>query len=99
MTPEGKLKKQVKEYLTERGAYYLMPAGSAYGKPGLDFVGCYKGRFFAIETKAPGKIITVRQAGTATLMRRAGGYVLWGDDWEKLRTEIASFFSEIDRVV
>ena len=27
----------------------------------MDFLGCYRGRFFAIETKAPGKKPTLRQ--------------------------------------
>lgn len=93
---EGKLKRQVKEYLTTRGAYYLMPAGSPYGKPGLDFVGCYKGRFFAIETKAPGKAITKRQELTAEKMRAAGGVVFWGDNWHDLGVGLWQFFRSVD---
>lgn len=54
MTPEGKLKKKVKEYLKSRDAYYYMPVQNGMGVVGIpDLVGCYKGLFFGIETKAP----------------------------------------------
>lgn len=54
MTPEGKLKKKVKEYLKSRDAYYYMPVQNGMGVVGVpDLVGCYKGLFFGIETKAP----------------------------------------------
>lgn len=76
-TPEGKLKDQVKAFLKEKGAYYIMYVPSGYGTPGLDFAGCYKGRFFAIETKAPGKVPTPRQNATMSTMQKAGGHVVW----------------------
>ncbi len=54
MTPEGKVKKVVREYLDKLDyCYYFMPATGGYGKSGVpDIVGCYLGMFFGIELKA-----------------------------------------------
>lgn len=54
MTPEGKVKERVKKVLTERGAFWYMPMGTAiYSRKGIpDFLVCYKGYFISIETKA-----------------------------------------------
>lgn len=52
MTPESKLKKDLKKILTDRGAYWAAIAGGPYAKPGdPDLVVCYKGVFIAIEAK------------------------------------------------
>lgn len=56
MTPEGKVKAYLKKRLTEIGAWQYWPVSMGMGAHGIpDCVGCYKGRFFGIETKAPGK--------------------------------------------
>ena len=53
MTPEGKVKKKVTDQLKALGAYYFFPLTGGYGKSGVpDIVGCYAGKFFAIECKA-----------------------------------------------
>jgi len=55
-TPEGKLKDKVKKLLTERDAWFYMPVQNGMGRVGIpDIIGTYRGRFFAIETKAPNK--------------------------------------------
>ena len=74
-TPEGKVKDAIKKYLKSVGAYYHMPVQSGMGAPTLDFVGCYKGFFFAIEAKAPGKKPTARQKLTIKEMEAAGAGV------------------------
>ena len=52
-TPEVKVKRKVVEQLKALGAYYFYPVTGGYGGSGVpDIVGCYKGRFFAIECKA-----------------------------------------------
>jgi Holliday junction resolvase len=52
-TPEAKVKKRVVEQLKLLGAYYFYPVTGGYGSSGVpDIVGCYNGRFFAIECKA-----------------------------------------------
>lgn len=54
MTPEGKVKKRIKEWIASKGGWYTMPvhAGSN-GVP--DFICCINGLFVAIEAKAPGR--------------------------------------------
>ena len=81
MTPEGKIKKLVKDVLNTAGAYYFMPVQNGMGMPGLDFYCCFKGRFFAIETKAPGKKMSPRQLATADDIVAGGGtiFVVDGD--------------------
>lgn len=54
MTPEGKVKKELREYLDSLGddCWYYMPVPMGYGKRGVpDFIICYKGFFLAPETK------------------------------------------------
>jgi hypothetical protein len=76
MTPEGRVKEGVKKVLRKHGAYYHMPVQNGMGKPTLDFVGCLKGWFFAIETKAHvGDKATLRQEVTMKEMREAGAAV------------------------
>ena len=81
-TPEGKVKGKVTELLKKYpGLYYEMPVPGGYGKSGLDYFGCYKGKFFSVETKAPGKKPTDRQQLTIAAITRAGGavFVIDGD--------------------
>ena len=55
MKNEGDVKKEVKKLLNsypKDEMYYFMPPANGYGRSGIpDFVGNYKGNFFAIETK------------------------------------------------
>ena len=77
MTPEGKIKKRVKEILDEVGAWYCMPVGSGYGKSAIpDFIICYQGYFLAIETKAGNKQATAIQAKEIERIKAAKG-VAW----------------------
>ena len=83
-TPEGKIKTKIKKLLKtyeDQGIYYEMPVPSGYGKSGLDFYGCFRGHFFAIEAKAPGKKPTKLQEDTIARIREAGGavFVIDGD--------------------
>ncbi len=85
-TPEGKIKDKVKKILkTYENLYYEMPVPSGYGKSGLDFTGCFHGRFFAIETKAPGKTLTALQRQAMHSIVRAGGIVFQIDGEAGLR--------------
>ena len=81
MTPEGKVKQRVKKLLDNaREMYYYMPVQTGRGARTLDFIGCHKGEFFSIETKAPGKKPTALQEYTARRMREAGGRVFVIDE-------------------
>jgi hypothetical protein len=66
MTPEGKVKKAVKESLKEIGAWYHMPVQQGFGTQCLDFRGyTMTGLPFEIETKAEGNKPTPRQTAYA----------------------------------
>lgn len=82
MTPEGKVKAKISALLKEAGAYYEMPVPTGFGKSGLDYTVCHRGRFCAIEAKAPGKKPTPRQELTMEAIYAAGGTVIVvaGDD-------------------
>ena len=74
MTPEGRVKEKVKRLLKKYNAYYFMPVQTGMGSRSLDFLCCYCGRFFAIETKAEGKEPTPLQEHTIREIEKAGGF-------------------------
>ena len=80
-TPEGKVKDAVKDILKKHGVYRHMPVQGGYGAPSLDFICCFKSRYFGVETKAPGKKPTPRQELTIKAIEDAGGkvFVIDGD--------------------
>lgn len=91
MTPEGKVKKKVKEYLKEIGAWYYMPVSNGMGRVGCpDILVCYKGLFMAFETKAPGKIknVTANQEREIRDIISANGLALVVDDVEQVKEAI-----------
>lgn len=85
MTPEGRVKADVKKVLQpyiDAGEMWVdWPVPGGYGKSSLDALGCHLGRFFAIETKRPpvkgkgaGKLTPLQERCVAA-MRAAGGKV------------------------
>jgi hypothetical protein len=91
MTPEGRLKEKVKQLLKKRNAWFYMPVQNGMGKVGIpDFMGTYRGLFFAVETKAPNKKPTTEEQrwNKATPnqqmrieeIRDAGGVAIVADD-------------------
>lgn len=73
-TPEGKVKKKVKDILTDAGAYFFMPATGGYGSSGVpDIVACLNGRFIGIECKANGNKPTALQTKNLNAITKAGG--------------------------
>lgn len=77
LTPEKKVKNQVVNVLKSFGAYYFYPVAGGYGVSGVpDIVGCYKGRFFAIECKAgKGKTTALQDKHIAQIIAQ-GGYAI-----------------------
>jgi hypothetical protein len=75
MTPEGRVKVQVKGMLKEHRAYQFWPVQTGMGKRTLDCLGTHRGRFFAIETKAPGAKLTPPQELIRQEIQLAGGTV------------------------
>lgn len=90
MTPEGKVKAEVKKLLKRYGVYWHCPVQNGMGSPSLDFVCCADSYYLAIETKAPGKKPTPRQENTMLDIRKAGGFavVVDGDEALKNLTEL-----------
>jgi len=73
-TPEAKVKAAVRKQLVELGAYYFSPVTGGYGGSGVpDIVGCYKGKFFAIECKAGRGKTTALQDKNIAMIHAAGG--------------------------
>lgn len=92
-TPEGKVKKSVKNCLAEFGHKVngFWPVPNGLGESHLDWVGCAKrpfggGAFFCIETKAPGKKPTPRQIRRIEDVQLAGGRVFVIDGTNKTHT-------------
>lgn len=85
-TPEGKVKSRINKILDKyKGRIYkFMPVPGGYGKSTLDYLGIFRGRGFAIEAKAPGKVPTPRQEQIADDIRAGGGrvFVIDGDTTE-----------------
>lgn len=74
MTPEGKVKKQVKKILDDVGAYHFSPMTAGYGKSGVpDIIACYKGKFIGIECKAGKNEPTLLQKHNMKLINQSGG--------------------------
>ena len=83
-TPEGRVKAALKKYLKELGAYYFMPVQMGYGSSTIDFLICYRGKFYGIETKRPGVVeATKRQACVMHDIAVAGGGC-WVENSERL---------------
>ena len=85
MTPESKVKAQVKKLLAEHGAYWLMPVMNGMGAPALDFHCIHRGLAFCIETKAGNKRPTPRQDTTMNQIRLAGGLAFLVNEVEGLQ--------------
>jgi Holliday junction resolvase len=76
MTPEKRVKNQIVKQLKELGdrVYYFFPATGGYGRSGVpDIVGCYNGKFFAIECKAGKNTTTALQERELAAIGLAGG--------------------------
>ena len=78
MTPEGKTKRKLTTFLNalQPVPYLFFPATGGYGRSGIpDVVGCWEGKFFAVECKAEGKLgnTTALQKREMEKVREAGG--------------------------
>lgn len=74
MTPEGRVKAQLKAELKFHGGYQFWPVQSGMGAATVDCLLCARGKFFAVECKREGvEKPTPRQAATMKAIRAAGG--------------------------
>jgi Holliday junction resolvase len=77
MTPEAKVKANVKKILTKYGVYYINPSTGGYGSSGApDIVACYKGVFIGIECKANGNLPTALQNKNLDDIKQCGGIAM-----------------------
>lgn len=75
-TPEVKVKRHVVAQLKALGVYFFYPVTGGYGASGVpDIVGCYKGKFFAIECKAGKNKPTALQQKNIDSIAAQGGAV------------------------
>jgi len=78
MTPEGKVKAEIKKILKEKGIFYFMPNMSGLGSTGMpDFLLCINGSWVTIEAKRDSKAkITPKQQVRMKQLRQAGALTL-----------------------
>ena len=75
MTPEAKVKLNIKAVLKEEEVYYAMPIGTGWGNSGVpDFLCCVNGRFLGVEAKANGGKPTALQKKNLKDIELSGGY-------------------------
>lgn len=81
-TPEGTVKDKVKKVLDryKPDLFYEMPVVSMYGRRSIDFICCYDGRYFIIETKRRGERPTPDQDERIRNVQNAHGTALVIDD-------------------
>lgn len=89
MAQEKNLENRIKDWMTERGSYFIKYwAGASYTKKGIpDLLCCLDGYFFGIEVKAPDGVPTLLQLVNLERIRRAGGYgiLLYPKDFEQFK--------------
>jgi Holliday junction resolvase len=86
-TPEKKVKNAVRKVLDRLGIYHFMPPGMGLGRSGIsDIIGCYNGRFIAIECKAGKGKTTALQERELAAVKAAGGftYIAREDNLEEM---------------
>lgn len=93
MTPEGKIKRKLREKLNALPKRYIfMPVQTGLGATTLDYLICVNGHFVAIETKALGKTMTQRQELIAYQIMLSGGTVFVVDSEDAIDQCIAKLF-------
>jgi len=82
LTPEKKVKTKVVAILKEFGAYYFYPVTGGYGASGVpDIVGCYNGKFFAVECKAgKGKTTALQDKNINQIHQQGGKAIVVNED-------------------
>ena len=99
---ERNVKEQVKTRCKVAGAFYVMPVSMGLGARGTpDFLICHRGRFLAVETKAPGGKPTPHQTLALARCRQAGGVamVVDGTDFSMLDEFLAVVGERIGKVL
>jgi Holliday junction resolvase len=96
MTPEGKVKEQVKRLLESQGTYYFMPVSNGMGRHGIpDIICCHYGHFLAIETKAGKGKVTALQEREMARMRMSGAHTIVVNDNEETMKELICLLNKL----
>ena len=90
--PAKNFEMRVRKYLESKGAYVLKYVGGSQTKKGVpDLLVCYKGKFIALEMKAPkGNDTGELQNKNIDWIREAGGYArfLFPQDFDTFKKEL-----------
>lgn len=74
MTPHGKLRKEIVDWLDAQGAWHYTAHANGYGRSGIpDILVCWRGRFVAIEVKCGRDKPTPWQERELAAVMTAGG--------------------------
>lgn len=78
MTSEGRIKADIRRYLTGVGAFWSNVQGGAGSKPGdPDMVVCYKGRYIGLEAKTEdGRQSPIQKVREAEIKSAGGVYAV-----------------------
>lgn len=88
-TPEGLLTHSVKQLLKAAGVFHWKVYQTLGAQRGVsDIIGCHKGRFFAIELKAPKGTASPDQLQFVEDVKRAGGIGFVARDVETVIREL-----------
>jgi hypothetical protein len=89
MTPEGRVKREIKNWLKGSDRIYsFMPVQTGYGAASIDFLVCMSGRFIGIETKRKGLTEpSPRQRLVMDAIEAAGGWAFCCDSLDSFLTQ------------
>ena len=87
MKSEALVKRDIKAFLKDiEGCWFFMPVPTGYGVRGIpDFIGCYRGRFFALEAKSETGCPSPWQERMQREIMLAGGLWMLVRDVEAIR--------------
>lgn len=73
-TPEGRIKSDIRRFLTDSGAFWSNVQGGPGSKPGdPDIVVCYKGHYIGLEAKSENGVQSKIQKVRESEIIKAGG--------------------------
>src|SRR5271157_2127482 len=89
MTPEGKVKADIKKYFKTAGIVAFWPVPTGMGRRDVDCLACIAGHFWAIEVKRPGAGATIAQFARLCEWRAGGARAVVVDSLDLLKRYIA----------
>lgn len=84
LTPEGRVKAEVRKYLKSIGTYQFWPVQIGMGARTVDCLCSLRGQFTGIECKSPGQVPTGHQEMTLAMIAKSFGIAIWGDSAEQI---------------